>query len=100
MNADERETVIVLNDGNDEVRIWTCRRPDITAMDRKEAFTCSERGRYDDGTEWATYTIPRSRFSIARAARGQRVLTDEQRAEMAEVARRRFGHQSPEGVGV
>ena len=78
MNADERETVIVLNDGNDEVRIWT----------------------YDDGTEWATYTIPRSRFSIARAARGQRVLTDEQRAEMAEVARRRFGHQSPEGVGV
>lgn len=98
MNADERETVIVLNDGNDEVRIWTCRRPDITALDRKDAFTCVERGRYDDGTEWATCTIPRPRFSIARAARGQRVLTDEQRAAMAEVARRRFGHHDAEEV--
>ena len=51
MNADERETVIVLNDGNDEVRIWTCRRPDITALDRNDAFTCAERGRYSEGEE-------------------------------------------------
>ena len=84
MIAAERETCVAFTDADEDVHIYTCRRQDITAMRKKPQFTEVRSGRYGDGTEWATFSIPRSEFSIARAAKVRRNLTDEQRQELAQ----------------
>ncbi len=92
--AYERETTVNMSDGDPLVRIWTMQRTVLTKL-RKKSEIFTETGNGHHGTfEWATFTCPRSRFNLGAAARPPRQLNDEQRAEMAERARRRFGSQS------
>ena len=91
MIAAERETVVTMTDADDVVRIWTCRRRDITAMSKKPAFCRVDGGTYEDGTEWAVFTISDRGFDVARGARGTRTLTEAQRAANADRLRRNVG---------
>ena len=101
MIADERETVVIVNDGSDNVSIWTCRRQEITSLSKK--LTAVESGTYDDGTAWARYSIPRVRYDVARGIRTTRTLTESQRQALSERARgagfRAKEAKSAEGVG-
>lgn len=83
MEASERETSIVYSDDSEYVEIFTCIRKDITAMKNKEQFELVEEGKYSDGTSFANFRIPRSKFDIGKAAKFTRNLTDEQRQERA-----------------
>ena len=85
MIASERETVITYSDEDNVVEIFTCIRKDITAMSKKDQFEKVASGSYADGTLWARFRIDRSRFDIARSAKGQRKnQTEEQRQASAE----------------
>ena len=81
MIAAERETVVAYSDDNKYVNVYTCRRPDITALNKKldSGVELLREGVYRDGTIWAEYRIPMKKFSIAKAVRFTRTMTDEQR---------------------
>lgn len=81
MIAEERETVVLVSDGDSEVRIWTCRRQDITALKKKVAPF--REGVYLDGTAWAEFKIPRGRYSVSRGIRSTVTLSPEERARRA-----------------
>lgn len=94
--AFERETTVTMSDGDPLVRIWTCQRPTITRLRKKpEAFLEVASG-HDGIREWAEFTIPAERFNLARGAKGRRTLTEEQREQLADRARKSFGHIKPE----
>ena len=79
LTADERETIIRISDGDDLVHIDTTRRIDITALRKKPDATETDSGFYG-ATAWATFTIPKKRFSAARGVKAQpREMTEEQR---------------------
>ena len=88
--AYERETTIVMSDGDPLVRISTMQRTVITALRKKDAFTEVKSGFFDK-TEWADFTIPREKFNLAKAVKATVNLTDEQREE-----RRRRGKAAAE----
>ena len=93
--AFERETTVTMSDGDPLVRIWTCQRPTITRLRKKpEAFLEVASG-YDGTREWAEFIIPAERFNLARGAKGRRTLTEEQREQLAERARKTFGRPKP-----
>ena len=83
--AYERETTVVMSDGDPLVRISTAQRTVITALRKKEAFTETATG-FHEKTEWAEFTIPRKKFNLAKAVKATRVLTDEQREELRQRA--------------
>ena len=90
--AFERETTVTMSDGDPLVRIWTCQRTTITRLRKKpEAFREVASG-HDGTREWAEFTIPAERFNLARGAKGRRTLTEEQREQLAERARKTFGY--------
>lgn len=70
MIAAERETTVTVDDDDRVVRIYTCRRTDITALSRK--LTPTRSGAYLDGTRWAEFVIPAAGYSIARGIRTPR----------------------------
>lgn len=83
LSRDERETIIRLSDGDDTVYIDTTRRVDITALRKKPDATETGSGHYGS-TEWATFTIPKHRWSTARGIKSApRTLTPEQREAAA-----------------
>lgn len=93
--AFERETTVTMSDGDPLVRIWSCQRPTITRL-RKKREVFKEIASGHDGTrEWAEFTIPAERFNLARGAKGRRTLTEEQREQLAERARKTFGRPKP-----
>ena len=83
MVSEERETTIAYTDAYDTINIYTCIRKDITAMKKKEQFVLIDEGAYPDGTIWAKFEISRDKFDIARAAKGSRNLSEEQRAALS-----------------
>ena len=92
--AYERETTVVMSDGDPLVRINTMQRTVLTKLRKKpEVFTEIKSG-FCGNFEWAEFTCPRNRFNLGAAARAPRELSDEQRAAMAERARERFGSHS------
>ena len=82
MIAAERETTVTINDADELARIWSARQKDITAMRKKPEVFTEVRSTVYDGTECVSFTAPKDRFSVGRAATTKRVLTDEQRDEM------------------
>lgn len=91
----EYETTVNMTDADDLVRIWTSQRSVLSKLRKKaEKFTETRNGHYTNanGTryEWAEFTIPISDFNLAKAAINRRQLTDEQRAALADRARRHF----------
>lgn len=86
LNAYERETVVNMSDGDDVVRIWTAQRTVMTALDKRPDFRCVERGDFD-GQPYAAYEIDADRFSLGRARKTRRDLTDAQREELSERAK-------------
>ena len=82
MIASERETTVTINDADELAQIWSARQKDITAMRKKPEVFTEVRSTVYDGTECVSFTAPKDRFSVARAATTKRVLTDEQRDEM------------------
>ena len=78
MIAAERETTVTINDADELVQIWSARQKDITAMRGKPGVFTEVRSTVYDGAECVSFTAPKDRFSVGRAAK--RVpLTDEQR---------------------
>lgn len=85
----ERETIITLSDGDDLVRIWTAQRSVITRLRRDDRFTeTTNPARCAEGE--AEFTIPRDRWSPVSGCKRTVNLSEEQRAERAERARRNF----------
>ena len=83
MEAAERETIINMNDADETVHVWTAQRKVITKLRRNDAFTEVGQGTYE-GTEWARFTIPVSRWNPASGVKRVMNLTEEQRAARAE----------------
>ena len=81
LTAYERETIITLNDEDDEVKVWTAQRAQITRLRKDDNYT-EVGGGFEDGTEWAEFTCPKSKFRLS--SKRTVTLTDEQRAERAE----------------
>jgi hypothetical protein len=86
MIAEERETSITYSDADEQVLIYTCRRPDITALKKKlgQGVTLEREGVYEDGSPFAYFRIPRALFSVSRAVRSTQALSPEQRAARSE----------------
>lgn len=93
MNLYERETTMTGTDGHDKVYIYSCRRKDISALKRR-GVTVTEEGVYADGTVYAFMEVPSELVNFALAVRFRRTFSDEQRAVMADRARKYFGHSS------
>lgn len=90
LTALERETTVTMSDGDPLVHINTAQRTVLTRLRRKpEVFTETKTG-YHGTTEWAEFTCPRERFNLGAAARPKRLLTPEQREQLAAQARERF----------
>lgn len=88
LTPDERETIIRISDGDGPVRIDTTRRVDITALRKKPDATETGSG-FHGTTAWATFTIPKNRWSTGRGVKSQpREMTEEQRAALADRLRR------------
>lgn len=85
MIAAERETSVAFTDADAEVSIYTCRRSDITALKKKldKGVRLHSEGTYADGTPWAEFRIPCSRFSIAKCLKATLDLTPEERQARA-----------------
>ena len=83
MEAAERETIINMSDADETVRIWTAQRKVITKLRKNDAFTQIGAG-FHDGTEWAEFTIPASRWTPSGGVKRVLHLTEEQRAARAE----------------
>ncbi|WP_406709342.1 hypothetical protein QEV61_04630 [Trueperella pyogenes] len=91
--SNEYETTVNMTDADNLVRIWTCQRTVLKRLRRKpDKFTETKHGYYTNanGTryEWAEFTIPTKDFNLANAAINRRPLTEAQRAELSERARR------------
>ena len=86
MIAAERETTINLTDADEYVYIYTCRRVDINALNKKldKGVERTASGSYKDGTPWANFRIPKQLTSISKIVKTTRTLTPEQRAASAE----------------
>lgn len=93
--AFERETTVTMSDGDPLVRIWSCQRPTITRLRKKPGAFKEIASGYDGTREWAEFTIPAERFNLARGAKGRRTLTEEQREQLAERARKNLGRPKP-----
>lgn len=79
LSAFERETVVNSSDGDEVVRIWTAQRTFITKMRKEPAFTEVRCGT-NEGTEWAEFTIPATKWSPV-GVRRSRTMTPEAKAE-------------------
>lgn len=75
----ERETIILLNDGEDVARIRTHQRKVITQLKKNPSAVLLDEGVFE-GTGWAEFTIPASLVSFRKQERKQ--LTQEQRDKM------------------
>ena len=81
----ERETVIVQNDEDETVRIWTMQKKVITAMRKKLSDEVREiASGTSDGFEWAEFLVDADRYDPARGIKRRLVLTDEQRKQRGE----------------
>lgn len=87
---EERETIINMSDGDDDVRIWTAQRKVITALRRKTEFTEIESGWYGT-SEWASFIIPARRFAMPNS---RRTVSDARRAELSDAMRERHVSQA------
>ena len=67
------------------VSIYTCRRPDITALKRKldRGVVLEAEGNYSDGTAWARFTIPRDLWRLGNAVK--RAISEADRARGREL---------------
>lgn len=85
MIAEERETTITYTEADDVVSIYTCRRPDITALKRKldRGVVLEAEGNYSDGTAWARFTIPRDLWRLGNAVK--RAISEADRARGREL---------------
>lgn len=84
LNPDERETIVNVTDGDDQVTIWTAQRKAITRLRKNTSFTQTGTG-YHGSTEWAQFTIPADQWNPASGAkRRSRPMTPEQRQAAAE----------------
>lgn len=84
MHLVEQETSITYSAADEHVHIWTCIAADVRTLRKDERFTEVTSGTYNDGVQWAEFTIPRKRWSTPRGARTTRVLSDEQKVASAE----------------
>lgn len=83
LTAEERETIIRLSDADDFVLVDTTRRVDISAFKKKEDAELVAEGTFGS-TAWATFKIPKARWSSARGIKSKpRTYTEEQKKEMA-----------------
>ncbi len=77
LTAEERETIINMNDAGDIAYVYTEQRPIITKLKKNTAATLIEEGKHD-GSAWARFELPAS-FVSFRSVLVKRELTPEQR---------------------
>ena len=82
MNALERETTIVLSDGDPLVQFWSARRQDIRRLRKNPRVTEVSSGMYE-GTEWASFTVPVADWNPVSGVKRTVNMTPEQRAAAA-----------------
>jgi len=69
MVVDERRTLIVANDTDEEVRIWSAQERYITELRHNASFTEINSGHIGDSdTEWAEFSIPAVDWNPATGA--------------------------------
>lgn len=83
LSAPERETTITTSDADDTVRIWSAQRPYITRL-RKSPEATEVRSGFIGTSEWAEFTIPRERWNPVSGIKRRVVLSEEQRAALAD----------------
>lgn len=87
--TEEQETIVTGTNAQDTLTIWSSVRRHITVMRKHPNFTEVENG-FEGTSEWAEFTIPWRDWNPASGGRRPRNLTDEEREELAERARRNF----------
>lgn len=81
--ADERETVVTVNDGEDVVRLWTAQRPVIRRVQSDSRWTIVETGEYD-GSPYISATCPKTMWNPLSGMKKRRApMTDEQKQQAA-----------------
>lgn len=84
----ERETVILSNDHDPTVRIWTAQRKYISRL-RKNAKVIEIRTGYYGTTEWAEFEIPKDEWNpVSGVKRNARKMTEEQKKAATERLRK------------
>lgn len=82
--ADERETVVTVNDGEDVVRLYTAQRPVIRRIQADSRWTVVETGEYD-GSPYIWATCPKSMWNPLSGMKKQRApMTEDQKRAAAE----------------
>lgn len=94
LTADERETVITVNDGEDIVRLWTAQRPVIRRVRSDSRWTVVEIGEHD-GSPYISATCPKSSWNPLSGMKKRRApMTEEQKQQAA--ARLRAAREAKE----
>ena len=88
LNPLERETVINLSDGDDTVRIWTAQQTTLRRLRGDARFTEVESG-VEDGTEHASFTIPKDQWNPVSGAKRQ--LSVAEKARRAQILSKTAG---------
>jgi hypothetical protein len=93
LSAQERETVIVVNDGEGVASVHTWQRRIITQLKKNPAARLVDEGRFE-GSAWAKFELPKNFISFRSKTRS---LSDEEKSRRAAQLRR--GNSSPVLVG-
>jgi hypothetical protein len=84
LNAHERETVIVFNDGDDMATISTSQRRVITQLKKTPSATLADEGVFER-SPWARFELPKGFVSFRSKIR---VLSEQERTRRAAQLRR------------
>jgi len=63
LSADERETIVRMNDADDLANVWTAQRPVITKLRKNPAAELLREGKHD-GSAWAEFELPKNLVSF------------------------------------
>ena len=90
-SLDEQETVIVINRGEEVVRIWSNVASHVRKMHKGDQYTHVS----GDEEAGATFTVPASEYRPL-VTKNRRVMTEEQRQALSDRARANFSkHETP-----
>ena len=98
LSAEERETIILFDDSSQECRIYTCSRPMMTKLDKLCATNPKGYRLLEKDLESKTYITKKNLISF-RSEKQKRELTEAERAELSERARKNLQRKTVEKNG-
>lgn len=87
MIKEEQETTVTTYQGAPDVRIYTAQRKHITRL-RKHPLATETRSGFYEGSEWAEFTVPESKWNPVSGIKRATSMTPEQKLAASERLRK------------